>query len=195
MLKVKLNSEEWLRLKGVSQEEKKQALNATIRWVTGEMVRRGLSRHHGPLSDREMGGNASTEIAKIAYSKLFGGKVHWKPTCTLKTQMIDIAYSEMGHIIRNYYHKGKDKETVMSQLSFKQQMDMELAQQVEAESQLRKLGYDIARNVVKDKPKLLAYVEALYVENDYRGIAKRLKISKPAVLELEKELLGFLEKG
>lgn len=195
MRKVKLDPDERQRLAGVSREEKRQAFNATVKWVTGEMCRRGLSRKHGPLSQEAMGGDASKELAKIAYSKVFGGQVHWKPTCELTTQMIDIAYSEMGHIIRDYYRKGKDKETMMSQLSFKQQMDMELAQQVEADLQHRELGYDIARNAVKDKPKLLAYLEALYEEDDYRSIAKRLKISKPSVLELEKELLSILENS
>lgn len=195
MRKVKLDPDERQRLAAVSREEKRQAFNATVKWVTGEMCHRGLSRKHGPLSKEAMGGDASKELAKIAYSKVFGGQVHWKPTCELTTQMIDIAYSEMGHIIRDYYMKGKDKVTMMSRLSYKQQMDMELAQQVEADLQHRELGYDIARNAVKDRPKLLAYIEALYEEDDYRSIAKRLKISKPSVLELEKELLSILENS
>ena len=195
MKKVKLKAEEWLRLYAVTDDEKQKAINATIRYVSGQMIERGLNRDSGPLSDKEMGGNASVEIAKIAYTKLFGGKVHWKPTCTLTTQMINIAYSEMGHIIRDYYAKGKDGESIMSHLTFNQQMEMELANQVSAESKLRNLGYDIAQKAVKGNLKLLSYLDALYEEDDYRAIAKRLNVTKSVVMELEKELLAILENS
>lgn len=66
MIKVKLSDSERERLKNVSPQEKQEAFSATVKWVSGEMIHRGLSRDNGPLSDRAMCGKASVEIAKMA---------------------------------------------------------------------------------------------------------------------------------
>ena len=193
MIKVKLTDSERERLKNVSPQEKQEAFSATVKWVSGEMIHRGLSRDHGPLSDKAMCGKASVEIAKMAYAKVFGGEVHWKESHTLVTQMIDAAKSIMAHTIEEYYRKGRDKMRPMDDLSFKQKMDMEIAHQVEAEAELRDLAYDVARAAVKDHPKLLAYLDALKETDDYSAIRKRLKIPMREVTELERELFSFFK--
>lgn len=192
MKRVELTHQERLRLQAVSDQEKHDAFEATAKWVTCEMTRRGFGPDYGPLSNMEMGGRASHELAKIAYSKLFGGDVHWKPNRSLVSQMIYIAYSEMGHIIRDYYEKGKHLATPESHLNESQLREMQQAQK-QANTERRNLGYEIARRSVSGNPQLLAYLDALYQENDYAGIRRRLKIPLKKVMELEAQLLSFFE--
>ena len=65
---------------------------------------------------------------------------------------------------------------------------------MEREANIREMGYEMARDAVKNYPELLAYLDALYEENDYGGIAKRMNMTKNEVKALEKELLTLLEK-
>lgn len=58
---------------------------------------------------------------------------------------------------------------------------------------LRDFGCDQARNAVRGKPRFLAYVNALYVERCYIGVSKRMKIPIEEVMEIERELLDFLD--
>ena len=59
---------------------------------------------------------------------------------------------------------------------------------------MRELGYDIARKALGSNPKMLAYVEAVYETNDYRAVAKKLKMTLREVQELESQLLAILEE-
>ena len=72
---------------------------------------------------------------------------------------------------------------------------MDIARQWEAEANMRELGYDIARKALSGNPKMLAYVEAVYETNEYRAVAKRLKMTLKEVQELESQLLALLEES
>lgn len=193
MKKVILSPEEWLRLRAVSLEEKMEVVEFTAAWVTWYMKKHNFSRDYGPLSDQEMGGqHASKEIAKIAYAKIFGGKVHWDPKRSLSSQMIYTAYSVIGHLVRDFYDKGKDMATPMYKLSEPQQAMAETSRDLDRNPHLREFGYFIAREVVKDQPQLLAYLDALYEEHCYEGIRRRLHISMKKVMELEEQLLNTI---
>ena len=76
---------------------------------------------------------------------------------------------------------------------FGKQFERTVAAQQKRESNLRDMGYQMARDAVKDYPKLTAYIDALYECNDYKAIAKRLGISKSKVMEREAQLLQLLE--
>ena len=194
MKKVLLTPDEWLRLKAVSPDEKKRVVEFTAAWVTWYMKKHDLSRDYGPLSDQEMGGHASTEIAKMAYAKVFGGEVHWDPKRSLSSQMIYTAYSIIGHLVRDYFAKGKDLSTSMSRLSVTQQAMAEATRDLDRNPHLRDFGYHIARQAVQGQPQLLAYLDALYEEHTYDGIRKRLGIPMKKVLALEAQLLSCLDK-
>ena len=194
MKRVMLDPQEWLRLKAVSQDMKDDAMRVTASFVTWYMKKHNLSREYGPLSDEEMDGRASKIVAHMAYAKVFGGEVHWKQGRELSKQMIITASSIMRHQVRDYYAKGKDLANSMSKLTEHQQKKAEQEFDRSYSPHLREFGYDMARDAVRGKPHLLAYIEALYKERCYIGISKRLKIPEEEVKKLEAELLDFLDK-
>ena len=190
-----LTNEEWARLEAVTPEEKEKALKKLARWMTYEIVHRGFDLDYGPFSYAAMGGNAVEVISQECYDALFGGEWHWKPTRELSSMLIQIAKSKMGHIIRDWHAQGHPDIKRTSEMSYREQVEMDIARQYEAEANMRELGYDIARKVLDENPKFLAYVEAVYETNDYRAVAKRLKMTLKEVQELESQLLAILERS
>ena len=190
-----LTNEEWARLEAVTPEEKEKALKKLARWITYEIVHRGFDLDSGPFSYAAMGGNAVEVISQECYDALFGGEWHWKPTRELSSMLIQIAKSKMGHIIRDWHAQGHPDIKRTSEMSYREQVEMDIARQYEAEANMRELGYDIARKVLDENPKFLAYVEAVYETNDYRAVAKRLKMTLKEVQELESQLLAILERS
>lgn len=195
MFKQFLSEEEWSRLAAVTPEEKEKALKKLARWITYEIVHRGFDLEFGPFSFAAMGGNAVEVISQECYEALFGGEWHWKPTRELSSMLIQIAKSKMGHIIRDWHAQGCPNVKHTSAMSYREQVEMDIARQWEAEANMRELGYDIARKALSGNPKMLAYVEAVHETNDYRAIAKRLKVTLKEVQELESELLAILEQS
>lgn len=195
MLKQILSEEERSRLAAVTPEEKEKALKKLARWITYEIVHRGFDLEFGPFSFAAMGGNAVEVISQECYEALFGGEWHWKPTRELSSMLIQIAKSKMGHIIRDWHAQGCPNVKHTSAMSYREQVEMDIARQWEAEANMRELGYDIARKALSGNPKMLAYVEAAHETNDYRAIAKRLKVTLKEVQELESELLAILEQS
>lgn len=194
MQKINMTTKEWERILAVKPEEKKKAMRNLARWVTSEITNRGFNLNYGPFSFSAMGGNAVEVISEECYEALFCGEWHWKETRNLTSMLIQIAKSKMCHIVRDYYKNGEPEMMLTSQMNPRQEVEMEMAYQWEMEAGMRELGYDIARNVVKDNAKLTAYLDALYEENDYAGIAKRLNMTKNEVMEQEKHLLEILEQ-
>ena len=191
---IKLSHEEWARLEAVTPEEKEKALKKLARWLTYEIVHRGFDLDYGPFSFSAMGGNAVEVISQECYDALFGGEWHWKPNRELSSMLIQIAKSKMGHIIRDWHAQGQPDIKLQSELSYREQVEMDIARQWEAEANMRELGYNIARQVLNGNPKMIDYVEAVYELNDYRAVAKRLKMTLNEVLELESKLLSLLEQ-
>jgi len=195
MKNFKLTKQEWERLEAVTLEEKKKALKTLARWVTWEISTKGFNLEFGPFSTAAMGGNAVEVISEECYEALFCGEWHWKKDRSLSSMLIEIAKSKMGHIVREYYKFDCPEMSLTSEQSFRKQAEMDIACQWERESNLRDMGYDIARKMAKDHTQLLAYLDALYRNNDYSGIAGSMGISVKKVKELEKQLLDLLERG
>jgi len=189
-----LTKNEWERLVAVTFEEKRKALKQLARWVTWQITRNGFNMEYGPFSYAAMGGNAVEVIAEECYEALMCGEWHWKENRTLSSMLIQIAKSKMGHIIREYYDRDSPEMTLTSEQSFREQAEMDLACQWEREANIRDMGYEIAREVVKSYPMLMAYLDALYRYNDYYGIASVMGITVKKVMELEKQLLDLLKK-
>lgn len=188
-----LSTEEWQRLAAITHEEKKKAFKKFARWMHAEIIHRGYDPHSGPFSFDNMGGNALDVLTEECFEALLCGEWHWHPTWSLSSQLIEIGKSKIRHIIRDYKHY--DNLTMMSTGNddYREQFDRSVAAQLQREANLRDMGYDMARNAVKNHPKLVAYIDALYLSNDYATIAKRLGISKPKVKQLEEQLLELLE--
>lgn len=192
--KINLTEDEWARLEAVTLDEKQKALNKLARWITYEIVHRGFDLEYGPFSYGAMGGNAVEVISQECYDALFCGEWHWKPKRNLSSMLIEIAKSKMGHIIRDWHVQGCPDIKRTSELSYREQVEMDIARQYEAEANMRELGYDIARKALSGNPEMLAYVEAVYENNDYRAVARQLKMTLKEVQELERQLLSLLEQ-
>ena len=188
-----ISEDEWARLEAVTLEQKEKALKKLARWITYEIIHRGFDLEYGPFSFSAMGGNAVEVISQECYDALFTGEWHWKPKRELSSMLIEIAKSKMGHMIRDWHAQGHPDIKLASEMSYREQVEMDIARQYEAEANMRELGYDIARKALGANPKMLAYVEAVYETNDYRAVAKKLKMTLKEVQELERQLLSILE--
>ena len=108
--------------------------------------------------------------------------------------LIQIAKSKMGHIVEDFYEQGQPEVTLTSDQGFRQQVEMDIAEQWKFEANMRDMGYDIARSVAANEPELLAYLDAMYRDDTYYGIASLMGIDVRKVMRLEKRLLSLLEK-
>ena len=70
---------------------------------------------------------------------------------------------------------------------------MELLEELEQKESRHSRGYKIARAAAKGNPKLEQYVELAFTLPDHRAISKKLRKSKPQVLEMEAELIARIE--
>ena len=194
MKKVHLTVEEWQRLAAVTPQEKAKAFKKLARWMHWDIIHRGYDPNDGPFSFDAMGGNAIDVLSNECMEALFTGERHWKPNYSLSTTLIDIATSKIRHIIRDYERDGKPKIHSTGDDDYRQQFERTVAAQEQREANIREMGYQMARDAVKAYPKLVAYIDALYLTNDYAAIAKRLGISKPKVMQLELQLLEILDE-
>lgn len=187
-----LSQEEWLRLAVVTPQEKKRAALKVARWVNWAISAHGFDPEYGPFSKANVGGDPVKVITEECVEALFCGEWHWKPTRELSSQLINIAKSKMSHIIEHYYRDEQPKVKHLSDIKFREEVEMNLAAQWKFEANMREMGYEMARDAVRNKPELLAYLDALYEDDDYHGIASRLGVDVATVKKLEKKLLSFL---
>ena len=194
MKEVVLTKEEWQRLAAVTPEERERASKKLQRWIHWQIIRCGFSRECGPFSRGAMGGDAVDVIGEECIEALFCGEWHWKPTRELSSMLIQIAKSKMGHIVEDFYERGQPEVMLTGDQGFRQQVEMDIAAQWKFEANMRDMGYDIARGVVKDEPELLAYLDAMYRDDTYHGIASLMGIDVKKVMRLEKRLLSLLAR-
>ena len=192
MTNFTLSIEEWQRLADVTPKEREKALKKLQRWIHYEIIKRGFSLEYGPFSRAAIGGDAVDVISEDCMEALFCGEWHWKPTRELSSQLIQIAKSKMGHIIEDFYEQDQPEYKLLSDQEFREEIEMNLASQYKFEANMRDMGYDIARDVVKDDPELLAYLDAMFKLDNYYGIASLLGIDVNKVMKLEKKLLTRL---
>lgn len=194
MRKITIAVEEWQRLAAVTPKEREAALKKLQRWISWQIIHRGFNLEYGPFSAAALGGDAVDIISEECLEALFCGEWHWKPDRELSSMLINIAKSKMGHIIEDYYEKEEPELRLLSDQSFREEVEMNLADQWKFEANMRDMGYDIARNMVKNDPELTAYLDAMYKIDNYYGIASLMGIDVKEVLKLEKKLLNLLAK-
>lgn len=195
MRKVVLTEEEWQRLAAVTPKERERALRKLKRWVHHEIIHRGFDLDSGPFSLAARGGDAVDVISDDCMEALMCGEWHWKPDRELSSMLINIAKSKMGHIIEDFYEQGQPEFVLTSEQSFRQEMDMNLAAQWKYEANRRDWGYEEARKVAKNHPELLAYLDAMFKDDNYYGIASLMEIDVKKVMKLEKKLFALLDKN
>ena len=195
MKEVHLTIEEWQRLAATTPLERKRALGQLKRWVTYEIIRRRFSLEEGPFSYAAMGGHAVDVISDECLEALFCGEWHWKPTWKLSTMLINIAKSKMSHIVEEYYKQGQPVFFLISDSDEdREAIEREIAAQWKWEAEMRENGYKIARKEVAQYPELLAYLDAMFKDDTYIGIAEAMDTDIETVLRLEKRLLKLLAK-
>lgn len=194
MRKITIAVEEWQRLAAVTPKEREAALKKLQRWISWQIIHRGFNLEYGPFSAAALGGDAVDIISEECLEALFCGEWHWKPDRELSSMLINIAKSKMGHIIEDYYEREEPELRLLSDQSFREEVEMNLADQWKFEANMRDMGYDIARNMVKNDPELTAYLDAMYKIDNYYGIASLMGIDVKEVLKLEKKLLNLLAK-
>lgn len=179
----------------VSLEEKMEALDYVSNWLTATLMGHTSK---GAFSEAALGCPAVEYFSMRAYEKLFSGKWKWKETKSLKTQLVDIAKSDMGHAVRDWVAKGSPDVTPMSQeegwegRSAVAMTDQELVDEIEVRKKSLDMAYEIAEAKAKDDPELLKYLKAMRETKSYRGISKRLKINMGDVKALEARLMALL---
>ena len=73
-------------------------------------------------------------------------------------------------------------------------IEREIAAQWKWEAEMRENGYKIARKEVAQYPELLAYLDAMFKDDTYIGIAEAMDMDIETVLRLEKKLLKLVAK-
>ena len=193
-MEVNLTLEEWERLAAVTPKERDKAFRKLQRWVSHAITHRGFKRDYGPFSYGSMGGDPVEIISNECLEALFCGEWHWKPDRELSSMLINIAKSKMGHIIEDFYKQELTDVMLTSDETFREGVEKTLAAQWVFEASKRDWGYEIARNIVKDDEELLAYLDAMFKDDTYIGIASLMRIDVKKVLKLEERLLRRLKE-
>ena len=143
---------------------------------------------------------------------------HWKQGTKLSTLFINVMRSDMAHVLRDYIESGEpmvipasyleredeedgwddsngvlEMDPELKQQGFRVMSDMELLEELEQKETRHNRGYKIARAAAKGNPKLEQYVELAFTLPDHRAISKKLRKTKPQVLEIEAELIARIK--
>ena len=109
--------------------------------------------------------------------------------------LINVAKSKMGHMIEDYYEQGQPEFSLIGDNEDdREELEREIARQWKFEADMRDKGYEIARAKVAKHPELLAYLDAMFKDDTYVGIAIALGTDIETVMKLEKKLLKLVAK-
>ena len=179
------------RPEDASLEEVMEAMDVMSKWITKKLYGR---TERGALSEAALGEPAVMYFSKMAYIKWASGEWVWPEGISLTTILIRIARSDISHHVKAWLRQGGPEVSAMSDQQTALDVARELAQDLEAEEELKALGYQMAEARVKDNPTYLKYIKAVRELNNYKAIAKRMKMSISAVKALEAELLATLRE-
>lgn len=182
-------------------------------WASSELEGHTES---GAFSEQNLGIPAVEYFPMKVYDTLSKPdcKWKWKEGTKLSTLFINVMRSDMAHTLRDYIDDGEpmvipasylerddeedgwdDSNNVLDvdpedrQQGFRVVSDMELLEELEQKESRHSRGYKIARAAAKGDPKLEQYVELAFTLPDHRAISKKLRKTKPQVLEIEAELI------
>lgn len=183
------------RLRSMPKKTKNDAVTFFSRWVTGWLSKHEFTLQQGPFSYTEMNGNAVKVLCTECYLAVWNGDWKWPENRKLSTQMIQVAKSKMGHIIRDYTERNRPTMLMTGEMTPNQFNEMEeAARQLSIEFNMREEGFTTAKHLVGDNALFLLYLEALYDADCYDLIAVKMHMEVDEVLRVEEKLLKFLEK-
>lgn len=184
------------RLRSMPEKEKNNAVTFFSCWATGWLSEHDMTSQQGPFSITEMNGDAVKVLCTECYLAIWNGDWRWPEDRKLSTQMIQVAKSKMGHIIRDYTERNRPTMLMTGEMTPEQFKEMEeAARQLSTEFNLREEGFITARHLVGDNALFLLYLEAVYEADCYDIIKDKMHMETvEEVLKVEKKLLKFLEK-
>ena len=168
-------------------------------WISGELEGHTES---GAFSEQNLGIPAVEYFPMKAYDTLSKPdcKWKWKEGTKLSTLFINVMRSDMAHVLRDYIDNGEPMVIPASYLErddeeegYRVASEMELLEELEQKESRHSRGYKIARAATKGNPKLEQYVELAFTLPDHRAISKKLRKTKPQVLEIEAELIARIK--
>lgn len=204
-------------LSSATPEEMQEAFLMAGLWISSELEGHTES---GAFSVENLGIPAVEYFPMKAFNTLQSKncKWKWKEGTKLSTLMINVIKSDMAHVLRDYIENGEplvmpgscfqrvddedgwddandilEIDPELRQNGFQVMSEMELLEELEQKETRHNRGYKIARAAAKGDPMLEQYVELAFTLPDHRAISKKLKKTKPQVLEIEAELIARIK--
>ena len=214
---MKTKKQKYKPLSSTTPEEMQEAFLMGGLWASSELEGHTES---GAFSEQNLGIHAVEFFPMKAYDTLSKPdcKWKWKEGTKLSTLFINVMRSDMAHVLRDYIDNDEpivipasylerddeddgwdDSNNVLDvypedrQQGFQTVSDMELLEELEQKESRHSRGYKIARAAAKGNPKLEQYVELAFTLPDHRAISKKLRKTKPQVLEIEAELIARIK--
>lgn len=216
-MKTKKSKQKFKPLSKATPGELREAFKIASYWLTDVL---DGETEVGAFSEANLGEPAIEYFPKRAYMTLKDpdSKWHWKQGTKLSTLFINVMRSDMAHVLRDYIDNGEpmvipasylerddeedgwddsnnvlDVDPEQKRQGYRVVSDMELLEELEQKESRHSRGYKIARAAAKGNPKLEQYVELAFTLPDHRAISKKLRKTKPQVLEIEAELIARIK--
>lgn len=213
----KKSKQKFKPLSSATPEEMQEAFLMAGLWISSELEGHTET---GAFSEQNLGIPAVEYFPMKAYTTLNSPDCnwHWKHGTKLSTLFINVMKSDMAHVLRDYIESGEpmvipasyleredeedgwddsngilEMDPEQKQQGWQTMSDMELLEELEQKETRHNRGYKIARAAAKGNPKLELYVELAFTLPDHRAISKKLRKTKPQVLEIEAELIARIK--
>ena len=168
------------------------AVEDLSKWLTEYL--KGKTQY-GAFSMSVLGEEPVTYFTERAVLKFFEGTWERKKNETLREILGRIVISDMGHALRKWKKKGEARLCSMDEegmLRIVEEATQEWEENLLQKEIIRKIGYEIAKEKVKDDPELTKYVNTMEDHNNYLEIARKMRIRITDLKVLEAELLELL---
>ena len=175
------------RIVRISVKEQKAARKDLTEYVRRNLYGRTI---YGAHSMWMLGEDAVTHYTQMAWLKLAEGWWLWKEGRTLSRQLCRIASCLMEKQVKKFR-----RAEARGMIPVMVNADNVEVRDTEAEEAERKAdGYRMILEAIKDKPELVAYVEAVRDGGDYEDIAKKLDVEHHEVMLIERRVMYKIKK-
>ncbi len=217
-MKKRNSKQKYKPLSSATPEEMQEAFLMGGLWISSELEGHTET---GAFSEQNLGIPAVEYYPIKAYNTLKDPKCKWKwkEGTKLGTLFINVMKSDMAHTLRDYIddgypdvkanseferesadEDGYDDANEMVEIDpelmrngFEVKSDLELLEELEQKETRHNRGYKIAKAAAKGDPMMERYVELAFDQLDHRAISKKLRKTKPQVLEIEAELIARIK--
>lgn len=217
-MKKRNSKQKYKPLSSATPEEMQEAFLMGGLWISSELEGHTET---GAFSEQNLGIPAVEYYPIKAYNTQKDPKCKWKwkEGTKLGTLFINVMKSDMAHTLRDYIDDGYPDVKANSEFEresaeedgfddandmveidpelrrngFAVKSDLELLEELEQKETRHNRGYKIAKAAAKGAPMMEQYVELAFDQLDHRAISKKLRKTKPQVLEIEAELIARIK--